>query len=369
MKRRLPYDDDCFMDAMNPAMALPATLPRLTANQAQALSLIALHGADVTVTLPPAEGADAGPVSWRLDFAPGVPDALRQAATHRVDLEWAGAALRLHLPPGALTAWINARVPALGPGELPEPLRAAALETLLAEALAALATASPGGPLRVSSAAGEAPLPHVWTLAARAQATGDTVLAVLEADDLGLMLLAGLLGKVAPAGGALDEDALPVRLRAVVGAASLPAAELRTLGSGDVILLDEYLVGPQGELWLGIPQGQGLRVRAEQSSYLVTQGWTPLMTQTPTPAEDAPAGEPLDVDAIPVRLTFDLGERTMTLAELRQLQPGAIFDLQRPLADGPVMVRANGALVGSGSLVEIDGRVGVCIGALGKGGA
>lgn len=92
------------------------------------------------------------------------------------------------------------------------------------------------------------------------------------------------------------------------------------------------------------------------------------MTQTATPPEAA-AGEPLDVDAIPVRLTFDLGERTLTLAELRRLQPGETFDLQRPLADGPVMIRANGALVGTGTLVELDGRVGVTIGTLGKGGA
>lgn len=355
---------------MNPATALPATLPRLTANQAQALSLIALHGSDVAVALPPAEGADAGSGHWRLDFAQGVPDALRQAATLRVELEWAGATLRLHLPPGALTAWINARLPALAPGELPEALRAAALETLLDEALTALGAVSSGGPLRVRGETGTAPLPHAWTLAARAQATGDTVLAVLEADGLGLMLLAGLLGKVAPAArNALAEGALPVPLRAVIGGASLPAAELRALASGDVILFDEYLVGPQGELWLGIAQGQGVRVRAEQSSYLVTQGWTSLMTQTPPATDDAPAAEPLAVDAIPVRLTFDLGERAMTLAELRQLQPGVIFDLQRPLADGPVMIRANGALIGTGELVEVDGRVGVCIGTLGKGGA
>lgn len=355
------------MDALNFAMALPATLPRLTANQAQALSLIATHGADLAVTLPPLDGVDAEPGAWRVSLAAGVPPALRQAASHGVELEWSGAALRLHLPAGALTAWANARVPGLEPGDLPEPLAAAALETLLAEALAALGPAASGGPLLVRGQPGDQPLPHAWTLTARAQANGHTVLAVLEADDLGLMLLAGLLAAARPAGGAIDEDALPIRLRAEVGAARLPADELATLVSGDVILLDEYLVGPQGELWLAIPQGQGLRVRAEQSSYLVTQGWTRLMTENPSPDEGTPDGEPLDVDAVPVRLTFDLGERTMPLAELRQLQPGVVFDLQRPLADGPVMIRANGALIGAGELVEVDGRIGVRVRTLGKG--
>lgn len=345
-----------------------AVLPRLSAGQAEALTLVAAHGADLRVELPALDGAEAGPGAWRLSLTAGVPPALRQAASHRADLEWAGAALRLSLAPGALTAWTDARLPDLGPGELPEPLRAAALETLLAEAVAALSPVSPGGPLLVLAEPRDAALPHAWTLAARAEARGETALAVLEADDLGLMLLAGLLSRVPPAAaGAIDEAALPVRLRAEIGRAALPAAELRALDGGDVILLDEYLVGPEGELWLGIPQGQGLRVRADRSSYLVTQGWTSLMTQTVPPDADAPDAGPLDLDAIPVRLSFDLGDRAMTLAELRQLQPGAVFDLQRPLSGGPVMIRANGALVGTGELVEIDGRIGVRVGTLGKG--
>jgi len=353
---------------------MPLPLPRLTVNQAQALSLVARHGASLAVTLPPAEGAQAS--AWRVGLTPGAPDALRAAADWRADLEWAGAALRLYLPRGAATAWLNARVPELAAGPVPEPLRAAALETLLGEAVAAVSGLSPGGPLRVldtGAAAHEAPLAHVWTISARA-ATGDVAYAVLETDGLGLMLLAGLLGRVEPAASdAIDADALPVPLRAELGAVWLPAGELRSLAAGDVLLLDDCLVGAQGELWLGLPQGQGLRVRAQGTSYIVTQGWSHLMTtQTPNPAEAAPdaaAGEPLDLDAIPVRLTFDLGERALTLAELRRLQPGETFDLQRPLEGGPVMIRANGALVGTGELVEIDGRAGVAISTLGRVGA
>ena len=358
------------MDALNSPAFRTAALPRLSASQAQALTLVAIHGADLRVGLPAPAGAQAGPGAWRLGLTPGVPQALRQAASQRADLEWAGAALRLSLPPDALAAWTDARLPDLGAGDLPEALRAAALETLLAEAVTAFAPVSASGPVHVLAEPRDAALPHAWTLAARAEARGETALAVLEADDLGLMLLAGLLGRVPPgAAAAIDESALPVRLRAEIGRAVLPAAELRTLGGGDVVLLDEYLVGPEGELWLGIAQGQGLRVRAEHSSYLVTQGWTSLMTQTVPPDDAAAAAEPLDLDAIPVRLTFDLGDRTLPLAELRQLQPGAVFDLQRPLSDGPVMIRANGALVGTGELVEVDGRIGVRVGTLGKGGA
>ncbi len=354
---------------MNLASAQPATLPRLTSNQAQALSLIAVHGADFAVALPPLDGADALAGNWRLGLTYGAPDALRQAASYRTDLEWAGVAMRLHLPPNAVDAWINGRIPDLALAELPPALYAAALETLLAEAVGALAAVSSGGPPRVMLETSAVPLPHAWTLAIRAQATGDMVLAVLETDELGLMLLAGLLARApAPINADIDAESMALRLRAEIGTTVLPAPTLRALASGDVILFDEYLIGPQGEFWLGLPAGQGLRVRAEQSSYLVTQGWTTLMTQNLSSDTDVPDGEPLDTDAIPVRLTFDLGDRTMTLAEVRKLQPGVIFDLQRPLADGAVMIRANGALIGSGALIEVDGQVGVCIATLGKSG-
>ena len=46
--------------------------------------------------------------------------------------------------------------------------------------------------------------------------------------------------------------------------------------------------------------------------------------------------------------------------------PKESFDLGRPLADA-VRVRANGALVALGELVEIDGRLGVALTRIGAG--
>lgn len=299
---------------------------------------------------------------------------MRQAASHHVDLSWAGASLRLCATPGALLAWVNTRLPGLALDALPLVLQEAALETALGEALSALGPLTAAEPLHVAAEATGIPLPHVWTFSARSLPGDELALMVLEADDLGLMLLARLLKQANPgASGALDHADLPMTLRAELGRAVLPLFELQSLVNGDVILLDEYWVDSQGELWLCIPQGQGLRVRAEHSSYIVTQGWTTLMTQNPSIPDDTPplapdtsSEEPLALEAMPVRLSFDLGDRTLPLSELRQLQPGAVFDLQRPLNDGPVMIRANGALLGTGTLVDLDGRIGVCIATLGK---
>ncbi|WP_249279136.1 type III secretion system cytoplasmic ring protein SctQ [Bordetella genomosp. 5] len=347
---------------------IAARLPRLSGNEARALDLVARHAASLDVILGQHEGV---PAAWQISLTPGVAPGLLAADAYGAEIEWAGARLHLSLPRSAPTAWLAARHPELEPAPLSDALAALALESLLADIQASVAGLSPAGPARVGVAGAELPpLSHVWTLSARAQGSGDVIYARLAADDLGLMLLAGLLAqRAAPANG-LALDTLPVRVRAEIGAVTLTAAELGTLQARDVLLLDHYRVSEQGELWLSAGQGQGLRVRADASTYIVTQGWTSLMTDTPADAapqpEAQPSAAPLAVADIPVTLTFDLGERSVTLAQLQSLQVGATFDLQRPLADGPVMIRANGALVGTGNLVQIDERIGVVIATLGS---
>jgi type III secretion protein Q len=54
----------------------------------------------------------------------------------------------------------------------------------------------------------------------------------------------------------------------------------------------------------------------------------------------------------------------MTMAELEGLQPGEVLELDRPLEEA-VTIRANGTAVGSGRLVDVDGRLGVQVVQLG----
>lgn len=354
-----------------------AFLPRLSGDEASALSRVAHHGGDLAVRLTPVDDPQAFPSSWRLAFTPGIAEATRQAASNVVDLDWAGARLRLGLPRAACDAWLAARLPGLDVGPLPRALVAAAVESVLADIVAGLAGVSPGVTVRVlecgtngDAAAeddrervGDDP-PHAWTVTVHAVSTGDLFYTTLQTDGLGLMQLANLLARVAPSCNALEPDDVAVAVRGELGATLIDVAEMTALRPGDVVLVDEYRVAADGCLWLVTQDGQGVQVRPYQSTFVVTQGWTFLMTDIPQsmPATYDDGGrEPLDVDAIPVRLTFDLGERSMTLGELRRLQPGEIFTLDRPLDAGAVIVRANGAPVGSGELVEVDGRIAVTI--------
>ena len=66
------------------------------------------------------------------------------------------------------------------------------------------------------------------------------------------------------------------------------------------------------------------------------------------------------LDEIDIRLSFDLGERIVTLSELRLLTAGYVFDLGRDLRKS-VYIRANGKIIGEGELVDIEGQTGVSV--------
>ena len=85
-------------------------------------------------------------------------------------------------------------------------------------------------------------------------------------------------------------------------------------------------------------------------------GGTPRDVQS----SPAPSGTELDVDNLPVTLVFIAGETEVALRDLQQIAPGYVFALRQPV-DRHVEIRANGRAIGTGELVELDGRVGVRI--------
>ena len=88
--------------------------------------------------------------------------------------------------------------------------------------------------------------------------------------------------------------------------------------------------------------------------------------EDPAHAAEGLLEEPhIGLDALPVRLHFDLGQRKMPLAEVTALQVGQVLELTRPLSQA-VSIRANGALIGTGELMEIGGRIAVGITSLGR---
>ena len=306
----------------------------------------------------------------------------------RARCHWGGADFELVVSADAARAWLQALYPQVAIPRLPagytEAVVRAACEaaceavdalgrgTLRLESLEpvpmhrAVADAVSSGPREGERSrdattvdAGESSLQrHAMTLILRG--ARQSLRAHLVTDSLGLVLMAGGVAHCEPARNDLCADAMPVRLQACIGMTWLTQRQLRELAVGDLVLMEQTFVTPERELWLA--QGNwGLRVHWGDAGMTVLSEWAQGGFTMPDSVY-APEGEesPQDLDSLPLCLTFDLGEREITLGELRQLQVGQGIDLGVPLG-GPVQLRVQGVLVARGDLIEVDGRLGVAI--------
>jgi len=338
-------------------------LPRLSASESQALNAIASGLGELSI---PGPGESGTVLLALMTMAPdaSAPDIFDAVA---VQLEWSGAQFVLELPRRALDYWA---AESLGSdlAELPAAWRDAALAQAsqwLCEGLSDLGRgrASIIGVLPEGSppAAG----PHRMIVRLMWPESGAVVLGMLRADTLGLLVCASLI----PAGS--DSTAnpvvapnLPIPFRLSIGETLLPFSRLESIRQGDVILITEPLLGADGSVTLvcgdSDRQTQFL-IAARLDADLITVTAAPV-ARTPTDMSDSDTSgdEPLSLDQLPIRLSFDVGTKTLTLAELQSLQPGATFALDRPAREY-LTIRANGAVIGSGQLVEVDGRLGVSV--------
>jgi type III secretion protein Q len=164
----------------------------------------------------------------------------------------------------------------------------------------------------------------------------------------------------------MPEVELPVPVRMRVAATTCSVGEIATLLPGDVVMADdcvrkaraavavvaEHLVAPVDIT------ASGARMAAP-----LTRGQGSLWEWSMENGAERPQADALqktDLDDIPVRLMFELGRVVLSLAEIRQLAPGALIPMPRP-ADESVEISANGRRIGRGSLVRIGDNLGVRI--------
>lgn len=370
-----------LIDTPSPRQALG--MVRLSRSEAQARTQLVqrVRNCEVTVAGNP----------WHLTLLPMLnPLVAQQEGLLLVKAHWAGAGFCLLVHINAAQAWIQSRFPEVDLPTLPHAYLAMMLETALTDVCTGLAGLQ-RGVARIDSTASctsdaflaaSSSYPHAFEM----QLTGPqgSVLLHLATDSLGLMLMAGLSARLPVVTNTVPADALPVLLRAEVGFSWLNAAEFAQLEQGDTVLLAHAFTHPEQRLWLSVNERCGVMVQLSATSgngsLEVLQAFgqadlsyfsastlacvSPSMTpsDTPTAASGAsPAASALD--AIAFRLTFDLGERMMTLGEIKALQAGQLLALDHPLSHA-VSLRINNMLVGQGELVEIDGRLGVMVTAL-----
>lgn len=147
-----------------------------------------------------------------------------------------------------------------------------------------------------------------------------------------------------------------------LGRLALPAADLRGLGPGDLIVMpalpaDRAEVVVDGIVFELARAGDRWAVAGRHRD-----------GRAPAPANGGPtlndathSGGTLDIQALPVTLEFEIGRTTLPLADLEAWQVGATVPIGVPerAAGVEVTIRANGAVVGLGDLVKIDERLAV----------
>lgn len=147
-------------------------------------------------------------------------------------------------------------------------------------------------------------------------------------------------------------DEVPVRLSFQAGELRLKTEEFTFLEVGDVLVVPSWL-----------PSSKSLLLRAESMTGNSLQALCALSGNEVKLKEMfnlAGEGSMPATDDLTVNLSFELENRTMTIGELKSLEPGYVFTLtSNPMS--PVTIRANGKPVAQGRLVDLNGAIGVQI--------
>ncbi len=153
--------------------------------------------------------------------------------------------------------------------------------------------------------------------------------------------------------GVLAENArsVPLQIGFEAGYACLKPEDVKSLAADDVIIPEEW-TWPQSVkavIWHGSGRHFSADCKAENGTAILT---SPLM--------DDKAMENTEPRELELRLTFELEQRLITLAELEALTEGYTFALKCD-NESPVTIRANGMSIAQGRLVDINGTLGVQI--------
>jgi type III secretion protein Q len=272
-----------------------------------------------------------------------------------VDCDWGGARVLVGISRESLHELAQMVMPGEPPARWPPPVMAAAIE-FVATALATSVEAATRKSLRIVSIVqrpdARALHSHAWEAWSQERALAGELLL----DGTASRFLAAALREQPTVPSDADWAGLPLRLRLVAGWVDLSTSMLRSIARRDVVLLDECLLSGNNQLMVMVSPRLGILCALEDRALRVLKGVHEIMADV----DDTVAAASGLMDDVPIRLTFDLGEREISLGDLRSIEPGYLFNLGRDLKS-TVSIRANGRLIGDGELVDIEGRVGVSV--------
>jgi len=355
-------------------------IPRLSGSEAQALTTLARHAVDLPLPAWPSLDRQTAILSLHC-MPPGSPMQLDPSAS-RMTVEWAGASLWLDFPKTATERWLAGTFGAAWPqgSELAAPWQHLA-QVQASQWLTQALSQSGRGVAQCTDfqnqlgSLPEAARHHVlMSLQVQSEATESVEVfhGVLHTDSLGLLLVAGLVAAhPGQAPETLQEDLCPQTLTLCLGETLVPLSTVEHFQTGQVILVQHRYA--QGEQVVSLRSESmnapwmACQARLDNTQlHILSTVTTMTLPDTPAASVQSSDAEPEFLAQLPVRVSFDLGETVLSLAQVKALQPGETLQLQRA-AQEYVTIRANGMPIGTGQLVEIDGRLGVAIGSLSAG--
>ncbi len=167
---------------------------------------------------------------------------------------------------------------------------------------------------------------------------------------------------------------IPMPLRLLLGRSLIAERSLQELEVGDVVLVESAGIARQGiaiEL-CAVTGGATWRCRAQRDSLRVVttdeggidtaSGFLHSLQGASAPQSAAGvATMSTQPSQFEVPVTFDLGELHLKVADLQQLQPGHVIELQQDIATTTVALRVASRRIAEGSLITIGKRLGVRI--------
>lgn len=153
-------------------------------------------------------------------------------------------------------------------------------------------------------------------------------------------------------------DDVPLSASIQLGKTVLPLSDVSALESYDILLVDNVTYKEEErDVFFHVDTDIAFSGTLQPDGKIVIQNR--LMQDTEESGmSDSETNPP--IDTIPVTLVFELGERTISVGELRQIQPGYTFDMETAL-EKPVTIKANGKAIGKGDMVQVGDRIGVRI--------
>lgn len=311
--------------------------------------------------------------SWnvRLSALPQ-PAASSLADMLRWHIVWDDCAIEVDMSASAVGVLFAACGCAYPVADLPDDLLLAIGQTVLSDVSQLLLQSGGSGlalrgitPAITPATTAEMPIAIAWQ--AGPCDSGSQLHGMLYPDETALRRLAALPRQAPVPGSAADVwSALRLAASMELGYTLLPLKNIASLCVGDTIFIDVAWGERLGAaLVLRIAEHWLMRARLNEDNTITATSGMLIMTNESATASDHDFDDTVQLsadglDALPIRLSFDLGERTLSLAELGSIQMGYVFDLALPVSRA-VTLRANGMRIGEGELVDIDGRIGVAI--------